>query len=111
MPEGVARRVMVFLTEDDVYAHHTVAEELLRRAREGGIAGATVWRGVEGFGANGHLRAARLPDLARGLPLIVEVIDDEASIERFLAYVDEVAEGSLVTSEEVNIARSPATTS
>jgi uncharacterized protein len=111
MPADVARRVMVFLTEDDTHGHHSVAEELLRRAQESGMAGATIWRGVEGFGARGHLRAARLPDLARGLPLVVEVIDDEPKIEQFLALVDELAEGALVTSEQVEITRTPIATS
>ncbi len=68
------------------------------------MAGATVWRGIEGFGATGHLRAARLPDLARGLPLVVEVIDDEQAVDAFLPVVRELATGALVTTETVTIA-------
>lgn len=108
MPEVAARRIMVFLTEDDRYGHHSVAEELLRRARELGVAGGTLWRAVEGFGPSGHLRAARLPDLARGLPLVVEVIDHEPGAERFLSIVEELAPGVLVTSEGVEVSRSTA---
>jgi len=98
-------RLMVFLTEDDRAGRRSVAEALLERARSSGLAGATIWRGVEGFGHSGHLRAARMPDLARGLPLVLELIDDEAAIEGFLPAVCELASGSLVTTELVQAER------
>jgi uncharacterized protein len=104
--ESAAMRLMVFLTEDDRTGHHSVAEGLLERARAAGLAGATIWRGSEGFGPSGHLRAERLPDLARGLPLVVEIIDEEASITNFIPIVREIAPGALVTTEVVRIARS-----
>lgn len=104
-----ATRLMVFLTEDDRLAHHSTAEVLLKRAHEAGLAGTTIWRGIEGFGASGHVRAARLPDLARGLPLVVEVIDTEEAVTGFLPVVRELADGALVTIETVHISRSPAT--
>lgn len=104
----LATRLMVFLSEDDRVGHHSAADTLLHRAQEAGLAGATIWRGIEGFGASGHLRAARLPDLARGLPLVIEVIDDEQTIEAFLPVVRELAEGALVTMESVHISRASA---
>jgi uncharacterized protein len=104
--ESAATRLMVFLTEDDRIDHHSVAEVLMGRARDAGLAGATVWKGSEGFGPSGHLRAERLPDLARGLPLVVEVIDVEYRIASFLPIVRELAAGALVTTEVVHIARS-----
>ena len=104
--ESAATRLMVFLTEDDRIGHHSVAEALLERARDAGLAGATIWRGSEGFGPSGHLRAERLPDLARGLPLVVEVIDVEERITNFLPIVREIAAGALVTTEVVRVARS-----
>lgn len=104
-----ATRLLIFLSEDDRVGHRGVAELLLERAHERGIAGATVWRAIEGFGANGHLRAARLPDLARGLPLVVEVIDAEEAVEAFLPIVRELATGALVTSEAVTITPAGAT--
>ena len=98
-----ATRLVVFLTEDDRTGHRSTAEALLERALAEGLAGATIWRGVEGFGATGHLRAARLPDLARGLPLVLEVIDEQRRIEAFLPVVREIARGSLVTTEPVEL--------
>jgi PII-like signaling protein len=98
---------MVFLSEDDRVGHHSAADTLLQRARAAGLSGATIWRGIEGFGASGHVRAARLPDLARGLPLVVELIDDEQAIADFLPVVRELANGALVTTETVHMSRSP----
>lgn len=105
-----AARLMVFLTEDDRVGHRSTAEALLERALTAGLMGATIWRGIEGFGANGQLRAARLPDLARGLPLVLEMIDDEAALEAFLPTVHELAQGALVTMEPVEISGPPRST-
>ena len=99
-----ATRLLIFVSEDDRIGHRGIADLLVERAHERGMAGATVWRGIEGFGATRHLRAARLPDLARGLPLVVEVIDDEQAVDAFLPVVRELAAGALVTTETVTIA-------
>ncbi|MGH9298176.1 MAG: DUF190 domain-containing protein, partial [Acidimicrobiales bacterium] len=94
-------RLLVFLTEDDRVGHRPTANALLERARALGLAGGTVWRGIEGFGRGGHLRAARLPDLARGLPLVLEIIDEEERVDDFVEVVRELAPGALVTLEPV----------
>lgn len=98
-----ATRVMVFLSDDDRHAHHGLHEELLRRAHEAGIAGATVWRGIEGFGPSGRVRSTRLPDSTSGLPVVVELIDGSEAVSRFLATVRELAPGSLVTTEQITV--------
>jgi hypothetical protein len=82
----VATRIMIFLSEDDRVGHHGLHEALLDRAREDGMAGVTVWRGIEGFGTSGHIRTARFPDADIGLPLAVEVIDlpeEQVQMSRF----------------------------
>ena len=99
----VATRLMVFLSEDDRTGHRGLHEALLERAREDGMAGATVWRGVEGFGSSGRLRTARFPDALTGLPLAVEVIDTPERIETFVSVVKQLAPGSLVTCESVRM--------
>ncbi len=101
-----AKRLMVFLTEDDRVDHRSAADVLLRRAHDVGLSGATVWRGVEGFGRSGHLRAARLPDLARGLPLLFDVIDLEEAIDGFLPAIAEAVPGALVVTQPVRVSRS-----
>jgi hypothetical protein len=103
--DEVATRVMIFLSEDDRLRHHGLHEALLTSAREKGILGATVWRGIEGFGPGGHIRTSRFPDANTGLPLVVECIDGTEGINDFLAVVHELAPGSLVTREQIRIIR------
>jgi PII-like signaling protein len=103
--ESFGTRLVVFLTEDDRTAHRETCNVLLDRAREEGLAGATVWRGIEGFGRSGRVRTSRFPDTAAGLPLAVEFIDQDDQIEDFLPVIHELAPGALVTSERVRISR------
>lgn len=107
MADVLGSRVMVFLSEDDRFGHRSAGEELLERARRAGVAGATVWRGVEGFGSSGHLRTTRFPDVADGLPLTVEVVDVPERVDAFLREVHEVAPGALVTREPVRMTVAP----
>jgi hypothetical protein len=100
-----AVRITVFLSEDDRYHHHGLHEVLLNRALEIGIVGASVWRGIEGFGPSGRVRTARFPDANTGLPLVVEVIDTDEHVDEFLRAVSELAPGSLVTRETVRLSR------
>ncbi|MGA2209333.1 MAG: DUF190 domain-containing protein [Acidimicrobiales bacterium] len=105
MPDVVGTRLTVYLTEDDRAGRRCLYEVLLERAREDGMAGASIWRGIEGFGASGRLRTSRFPDAANGLPVAVEVIDLPERVEAFLAVVRLLAPGSLVTREAVQIRR------
>lgn len=98
-------RLMVFLSEDDRAGHRGVHEQLLERARHDGMAGATVWRGVEGFGTSGRLRTTRFPDMAAGLPLAFELIDTPERVDAFMAVVKDLAPGALVTREPVRMSR------
>ncbi len=103
--DHVGTRIMIFLSEDDRAGHRDLCELLIERARNDGLAGATVWRGVEGFGSSGRVRTSRFPDMATGLPLALEVIDLPERIEAFLTVVRAHAPGSLVTSETVHMRR------
>ncbi|MFZ0767772.1 MAG: DUF190 domain-containing protein [Acidimicrobiales bacterium] len=98
---------MIFLTEDDRHHHHGLHEILLNEARAAGVIGASVWRGIEGFGPSGNVRTLRFPDANTGLPLVVELIDSAETIERFLDKVSELAPGALVTKESIRITRTP----
>ena len=100
-----AMRIVVFLTEDDRFGRRGLHEVLVQRAHQEGMAGASVWRGIEGFGASGVIRTARFPDAAAGLPLALELVDTPERIGAFLAIVHELAPGSLVTREPVTLAR------
>lgn len=99
--EGEATRLSVFLTEDDHSGHRAAWKELIERAREDGMAGATVWRGIEGFGRRGYLRSARAIDAAQGLPVVFEVIDQPERVDAFLAVVAHVAPDALVVRQRL----------
>ncbi|HXY43950.1 MAG TPA: DUF190 domain-containing protein [Acidimicrobiales bacterium] len=100
-------RLTIFLTEDDRVAHHPVYEVLLQRAREEGMAGATAWRAVEGYGRSGRIRTSRFPDTVAGLPVTVELIDEAERIEAFLEVARQLAPGAFAVREPVRVARRP----
>jgi PII-like signaling protein len=101
----IATRITVFLSEDDRAGRQGLDEAILDRAREDGLAGATVWRGIEGFGASGRIRTSRFPDSCTGLPLALELIDLPERIEAFLPVLRKLAPGSLITREQVQMSR------
>jgi uncharacterized protein len=101
--DRMGTRLRVFLTEDDRLGRHSVCEVLLQRARDLHMAGATIWRGVEGYGPSGNVRTIRFPDVSTGLPLVMELIDAPERVEAFLPVVHDLAPGSLVTRERVQM--------
>lgn len=102
-----ASRIVVFCSEDDRVSHHSLAEWLLEAARREGMAGATIWRAIEGFGSSGVLRTMRFPDAASGSPLALEVVDAPERIDGFLPVIAEAAAGCLVTREEISVSSAP----
>lgn len=94
-------RLMVFLTEDDRIGRRPAVDVLLERAREEGLAGATVWRGAEGFGRGGRVRSVRFVDTGQGAPLAVELIDTAERIEEFVGTLAHLAPWALVTREPI----------
>jgi PII-like signaling protein len=89
----------LFLGEGQTWQGKPLAQVLLDLAWSQGIAGATVFKGIEGFGPEHYLSTERLPDVAIHLPVIVEIVDEEEAIERFLPLLDDmVAQGTITTS-------------
>ena len=74
----------IFIGEDDKHERLPLYEWIVRKAREQGLAGATVLRGLEGFGARSHLHTSRILRLSSDLPIIVEIVDTPEKIEAFL---------------------------
>jgi PII-like signaling protein len=95
----------VFIGESDVWGGVPLYRAIVMKARELGLAGATVLRGPMGFGANSRVHTAKLLDVSTDLPVLVEIVDVEEKIRTLLPFLDEsVAEG-LITIEEVRILR------
>lgn len=93
----------IFIGEQDRREHMPLYEWIVRRARERGLSGATVLRGVEGFGARSVLHKANLLDLSADLPIIIEIVDTEQAIESFLLEIDEAISEGLATVERVEV--------
>ncbi|MBF9068448.1 DUF190 domain-containing protein [Streptacidiphilus fuscans] len=98
-------RLTVHLREDAQWHHHPAATEIVHRAHLAGLAGGSVFRGVEGFGHGGRVHTARLLDLAGDLPLMVVIVDEERKVRAFVPSVQEVlgAGNGLITLERVEV--------
>lgn len=93
----------IFVGENDTYDGVSLYEWIVRRARDHGLAGATVLRGLEGFGAHSRLHTAKILRLSSDLPIVVEIVDTKERIESFLPTIEEAIQEGLATLEKVEI--------
>ena len=93
----------IFIGESDRYHGKPLHEWLVLQAREAGLAGATVLRGIEGFGAHSRLHTAKILRLSEDLPIVVEIVDALDKIEAFLPTVDAAINEGLATVERVKV--------
>ena len=93
----------IFIGESDKHDGLALFEWIVRKAREEGLAGATVLRGLEGFGAHSRLHTAKILRLSSDLPIVVEIVDTAEKIEAFLPVVDAVIDEGLATVEKVEV--------
>src|SRR3954462_8082714 len=91
----------IFIGENDRWEHKPLYEAIILKARETGLAGATVLRGPMGFGKSSHLHTAKILRLSMDLPLVIEIVDSEEKIQAFLPLLDKMLKGGLVTLEKV----------
>jgi PII-like signaling protein len=93
----------IFVGESDKHGHHPLYEAIVLKAREHGLAGATVLRGLMGFGKHSILHTAKILRLSEDLPMVVELVDSLEKIEAFLPLLDEMIKDGLVTLEKVRV--------
>jgi PII-like signaling protein len=101
--DGEGLLLRVFVGDSDRHAGEPLYEAIVRRARERGLAGATVLRGVEGFGAHSRIHTARILRLSQDLPIVIEIVDRAERIEEFLPELDQMVGEGMVTLEKVRI--------
>lgn len=102
LPEtGILLRI--FIGESDSYKGQTLFEAIVIKARELHLAGATVIRGIMGFGASSRIHSTKLLTLSEDLPIIIEIVDTEDKIDQLMPFLDEVVREGLITKERVNI--------
>lgn len=107
--EGEGKLLRIFLGESDRLDGKPLYEMLVIKAKEQGLAGATVLRGVEGFGAASRIHTAKILRLSEDLPIVVEIVDVEEKIKSFMATVDDLFQrsgsGGMVTVERAEVIR------
>ncbi|MHB9041022.1 MAG: DUF190 domain-containing protein [Melioribacteraceae bacterium] len=105
--EGEAKLLRIFLGEADKISHLPVYEKIVTEARKQNLAGATVYKGVMGFGGNSRIHSAKILRLSEDLPLVIEIVDELKKIEEFIPTVEKIFEeancGGLITVEKAEI--------
>lgn len=101
--EGPQKRLTIFVGESDRHGHTPLATEIVQRAHRAGLAGASVFRGVEGYGASNHIHTTRILSLSDDLPMAIVIVDTEERIRAFVAELDELITEGLVILDDVEV--------
>ncbi len=101
--EGTGLLVRIYIGESDHVDGKPLYQAIVERLRQRGLAGATVLRGIEGFGAKAHLHTTRLLRLSEDLPILIEVVDQEERIRAVLPELDAMVGDGLITLERVEV--------
>ena len=101
--EGLLLRI--FIGETDKYEGKPLYEQIILKARELHLAGATATRGIMGFGADSRLHTAKILRLSEDLPIIIEIVDTEAHLDKLMPFLDETVEEGLITMEKVQVVK------
>jgi PII-like signaling protein len=100
---GKAKRLRIYLGESDHWQRRSLYQAIVEKAKELDMAGATVFRGLIGYGANSRIHTAKLVDLSSDLPVLVEIVDSEEYIEKLLPYLDEMLEEGMITIDDIEV--------
>lgn len=101
--EGEGKLLRVFIGENDHWHGKPLYEAITLKAREAGLAGATVFRGIMGFGADSHLHTSKVLRLSEDLPIVIEMVDKAEAIDSFVPVLDEMVTEGMITVEPVHI--------
>jgi PII-like signaling protein len=93
----------IFIGESEKVAGKPLYQRLVEKARTDGLAGATVWRGMMGYGANSRIHTSKIMRLSQDLPVIVEIVDAREKLEAFLEEIDSMIKGGLATLEKAQV--------
>jgi PII-like signaling protein len=103
--EGRQKRLTIFVGESDHYGRTPLATEIVERAHAAGLAGASVFRGIEGYGASNHIHTTRILSLSDDLPIAVVIVDAPERIQGFLPQLDDLITEGLVIVDDVEVVK------
>jgi PII-like signaling protein len=98
-----ALRIRVYVGERDHHHGQPLYSAVVQAARKAGLAGATVFKGIEGYGSHSVVHAARIVDLSSDLPILIEIVDEAPKIEAFVPALTAMVEAGLVTLERIEV--------
>jgi PII-like signaling protein len=101
--EGEGKLLRLFIGESDTWHGKPLYQAIVERVRKEGLAGATVLRGIEGFGADSRIHTSRILRLSEDLPVVIEIVDTPEQIERVVPILDEMVGEGMLTLERVQI--------
>ena len=103
--EGHQKRLTIFVGESDRHGHTPLATEIVQRAHTAGLAGASVFRGVEGYGASNHIHTTRILSLSDDLPMAIVIVDADDRVRAFLEELEDLITEGLVIVEDVEVVK------
>ena len=98
-----AKRLRIYIGETDHYKGRALYQVIVEKAKKLDLAGATVFRGLMGYGANSRIHTAKIVELSSDLPMLVEIVDSEEYIAKLMPYLDEMVQEGLVTIEDIEV--------
>ena len=105
--KGKAKLVRIFVGEDDILHHKPVYEVIVLEARKAGLAGATVFKGIMGFGKASRIHTSKILRLSEDMPIVIEIVDEAEKIEKSLPILHDIFEeancGGLITIEKAEV--------
>ena len=101
--QGPAKKICIYIGDSDRWHGKALHNAIVERARKEGMAGVTILRGIEGFGANSRIHTSSILRLSEDLPVIVEIIDTAERVELFLPLLDEMVTEGLITVEDCEV--------
>jgi PII-like signaling protein len=100
-----ARMLRIHFTEHDMWQGEPLYQAIVAKCKELGLLGATVFRGLEGFGASARIYHARSLSISKNAPVMVNVIDTEQQIQKLIPHLDQMIAGGLIASSTVDVIR------
>lgn len=102
---GHHKRLTIMVGESDTVDGHALATAIVHRAHSAGLAGVTVIRGVEGYGASNHIHTTRVLSLSNDLPMVITIVDTAEAIRAFVPTVEHLVDKGLITIDDVEVVR------
>ena len=101
--EKIEVKLRIYIGEEDTWKGENLYTAIVKKAKEMNLAGATVFRGIMGFGANSHIHSTKILRLSEDLPVLIEIVDTEENIEKFMPFIEDVVKQGMVTQEKINV--------